>query len=71
MWNLKDNTNECICKQVALGVKNLSANGGDMRNVDLIIELRRSLEKQMATHFSILATDRGAWQATVHGTTKS
>ena len=34
-----------------------------------------SLEKEMATHSSILAwripMDRGAWQATVHGVTKS
>ena len=34
-----------------------------------------SLEKGMATHSSILAwritSDRGAWQATVHGVTKS
>ena len=33
------------------------------------------LEKEMATHSSILAwrilMDRGAWQATVHGTAKS
>ena len=32
------------------------------------------LEKEMATHFSILTwnpTDRGAWQATVHRVTKS
>ena len=33
------------------------------------------LEKEMATHFSILAwknsTDGGAWWATVHGVTKS
>ena len=33
------------------------------------------LEKEMATHSSILAwknpTDRGAWQAAVHGVTKS
>jgi len=33
-----------------------------------------SLEKEMATHFSILAwripTDRGAWQATLHGFTR-
>ena len=33
------------------------------------------LEKEMATHFSILAwripMDRGAWQATVHGIVKS
>ena len=25
------------------------------------------LEEEMATHSSILAMDRGAWQATVHG----
>ena len=34
-----------------------------------------SLEKEMATHSSILAwknpVDRGAWRATVHGVTKS
>ena len=34
-----------------------------------------SLEKEMATHSSILAwrmpMDRGAWQTTVHGVTKS
>ena len=34
-----------------------------------------SAEKEMATHSSILAwripMDRGAWQATVHGVTKS
>ena len=29
------------------------------------------LEKGMATHSSILAMDRGAWWATVHGVTKS
>ena len=29
------------------------------------------LEEGMATHSSILAMDRGAWQATVHGVTKS
>ena len=33
------------------------------------------LEKEMATHSSILVrknpTDRGAWQATVHGVAKS
>ena len=35
--------------------------------------LRREdpLEKGMATHFSILAMDRGAWWATVHGVAKS
>ena len=29
-----------------------------------------SLEKEMATHSSILAMDRGAWWATVHGVAK-
>ena len=29
------------------------------------------LEKEMGTHSSILAWDRGAWQAIVHGVTKS
>ena len=29
------------------------------------------LEEGMATHSSILAMDRGAWGATVHGVTKS
>ena len=29
------------------------------------------LEKGMATHSSILAMDRGAWWATVHGVTES
>ena len=29
------------------------------------------LEKEMATHSSILAMDRGVWWATVHGVTKS
>ena len=28
------------------------------------------LEKEMATHSSILPMDRGAWQATVHGVTR-
>ena len=28
-----------------------------------------ALEKEMATHSSILAMDRRAWQAAVHGTT--
>ena len=29
------------------------------------------LEKGMGTHSSILAMDRGAWRATVHGVTES
>ena len=30
-----------------------------------------ALEKEIATYSSILAMDRGAWQAIVHGVTKS
>ena len=29
------------------------------------------LEKEMAMHLSILAMDRGAWRATIHGVSKS
>ena len=36
-------------------VKNLHANEGDTGNVVLIPGLGRSLEKEMATHFSTLA----------------
>ena len=56
--------------QVALVVKNLPANAGDIRDAGLIPELGRPLEKGMATHSSILAwripTDRGVWQVTAH-----
>ena len=41
--------------QVALVVKNLSANAGDVRDVGSITGLGRSLEKGMATQSSILA----------------
>ena len=44
-------------------VKNLPANAGDARDSGLIPGLGRSLEKEIATHSSILAweVDRGAW----------
>ena len=56
--------------------------GSDVKNLPAVQEtgvlsLRREnpLEEGMATHSSILAwenpMDRGAWQATVHGVTKS
>ena len=62
--------------QVALVVKNVSANGGDKIDLGSIPGSGRSpLEEGMATHSSILAwripMDRGAWWATVHGVTKS
>ena len=61
--------------QVALVVKNLPANAGDIRDVGLILGSGRSPEEGMATHSSILAwrlpMDRGAWQAVVYEVTKS
>ena len=41
--------------QVALAVKNLSANAGDLRDVGLIPGSKDPLEQGMATHSSILA----------------
>ena len=56
----------------SLVVKNPLAYIGD---TGLIPGLARSLEKEMATHSSILTweipLDRGAWWATVHKVTKS
>ena len=49
-------------------VKNPPTNAGD---TGLILGWEDPLEKEKATHFSILAwkilLNRGAWQATVHG----
>ena len=60
---------------VALVVKNLPANAGDIRDAGSIPGWRRSLGGRHATHSSILAwrihMDRGAWQATAHGVAKS
>ena len=58
-------------------VKNLPANAGDTGDsgdVGLIPGLGIAPEEEIATHSSILSwgpMDRGAWQATVHGITKS
>ena len=56
--------------QVVLVVKQLPVNAEDIRNMGW----EEPLEEGMATHSSMLAwripTDRGAWQATVHGFTK-
>ena len=53
-------------------VKNLSANAGDMSSIP---GQEDPLEKEMATHYSILAwknsLDRGSWWVTVHGVAKS
>ena len=56
-------------------VKNLLANAGDARYLDLTPGSEDLLEKEMTTHSSILAwripMDRGAWRAAVHGVAKS
>ena len=54
--------------QVALVVKNLPANAGDLRDMGLIPESEDPLEEGKAAHSSILAwrtMHRIAWQATV------
>ena len=61
--------------QVALVVKNLPANSGDLRNVGLIPGLERYPGEGNGNpaQYSCLENpmDRGAWQATVHGVAKS
>ena len=53
-------------------VKTLPTNAGD---AGLILGWKGSLEKELATHSSILAweshMDRGVWWATVHGVVKA
>ena len=54
---------------MALVIKNLPANAGDIRDPGLILGRGDPLEKEVATHLiSCLENlmDRGAWQATVH-----
>ena len=61
--------------QVALVVKNLPANVGDTRNTDSIPGLGRShgIVNGDQPQYSYLenSMDRAAWQARVHGVTKS
>ena len=56
-------------------VKNLPANAGDVRDVDLIPGWGRCPEEgyDYPLQYSCLVNpmDRGAWWATVHGITKS
>ena len=60
--------------QVALVVKNMSANEGDVRDTGSIPGQEDPLEEGMATHCSILAwripMGRGSWKAEVHGSCK-
>ena len=44
-----------LASQVARVVKNLSANAGDFRDAALTLDQEALLEKEMATHSSILA----------------
>ena len=61
--------------QVALVVKNLPANAGDVRDVGSVPQLGRSPEEGTGfpLQYSWLGNsmDRGAWQATVHGVAES
>ena len=61
--------------QVALVVKNLPANAGDVRDLGLIPGLGRSPGVGNGNPFQYAClenpTVRGAWWATVHGVTKS
>ena len=50
-------------------VETLPANAGDSEDVSSIPGSGRTLEKEMATSFSILAWE--TWGATIHGVTKS
>ena len=60
---------------MALVVKNLPANAGDIRDMGSIPGSGNPLEEGMATHSSILAwripMNRGAWRAPVHGVSES
>ena len=60
---------------MALVVKNLYANAGDIRDVGSIPELERSPigEHGNTSQYSCLQTpiDRGAWRTIVHRVTKS
>ena len=68
-----------MASQAAVVVKkkknNLSANAGDIKDMGLIPELRRSPrgEQDNPLQYSCLenSMDRGAWQATDHGVVKS
>ena len=63
-----------LASQVAPVVKNPPANAGDTRGVGLIPGLGRSLEEEMAAHFSILpgkSHGQSSLEATVHEVAKN
>ena len=63
------------CSQVALLVKNLSANAGDLRDTGYIPGLGKYTGGGHSNplHYPCLENpmDRGAWQVVVYGITKS
>ena len=75
-WGCKelDMTEQLTQQQVALVVKNLSANARDVRDMGLISGLGRSPggEDGSPLQYSCLGKrmDRAAWRATVHGVTE-
>ena len=54
-----------------LVIKSLPTIAGDVRDTGWILGWEDPLEEGMATHSTVLAIDRGAWWATVHGVTES
>ena len=66
---------EVWASQVALVVKNLPANAGDVRDTGLIPGLARSPGGGYGNLFQYSClgnpTDRGAWQATAHSVAKN
>ena len=65
---IKGDYNSLRASQVALVVRKLSANTGDLRAVGLILRLGRSLGGGNSLQYSCLENpiDRGAWQTIVH-----
>ena len=57
--------------QKAQWVKNLPAMQETQEMKGQSLDQEDPLEKDMATHCSVLAMDKGAWQATVHRVAKS
>ena len=70
--DLKKSGYRCIrgASQVSLVVKNLPANAGDQRGLDLILGLGRSPGEEHGNPLQCSClenpTDRGAWRAAVH-----
>ena len=70
---IKGDYNSLRASQVALVVRKLSANTGDLRAVGLILRLGRSLGGGNSLQYSCLENpiDRGAWPVTLPRITQS